>query len=194
MTTHAFTRPIAGIDRPAGRSATRTAAPRRSLVILAVAICAGAGVFAGAQYGRDDFAATRAFAGGAHAGTRATVPGIASGARAIDGSRQALYALGIRDIASCDAACTAQPSAAARRIAATGAQAVIVAAPSESAVALVHDLRQARSDALVVLAAPADPAEVVRRLPDDERIWLAVARDAGPVTLAIVARNGRVLD
>jgi hypothetical protein len=87
-----------------------------------------------------------------------------------------------------------QPSAAARRIAATGVQAVIVAAPSESAAALVHDLRQAHSYVLVVLAAPADPADVVRRLPDDERVWLAAARDAGPIRLAIVARNGRMLD
>ena len=194
MTTHAVTRPIAGVDRPAARTTARTAAPRRSLVILAVGICAGAGVFAGAQYGRDDFAAAQALARGTPASARSTVASAASGTRAIDGARQALYALGIRNIASCGAVCTMQPSAAALRIAATRAQAVIVAAPSERAAALVHDLRHARNYALVVLAAPADPAEVVRQLPDDERIWLAAARDAGTVRLAIVAHNGRTLD
>lgn len=189
MTTHTFTRPIAGIDGLAARSAAGAAAPRRSLMILAVGICAGAGVLAGAQYGRDDFAAIRA-----PASARATVPGLASGSRAIDAARHALNALAIRDIASCDADCALQPSAAAHRIAVAGAQAVIVAAPSQQAAALVHDLRRAGSYALVVLAAPADPAEVVRRLPEDERVWLAAARDAGPVGLAIIARNGRMLD
>lgn len=187
MAAEAFTQSLPGFDR-------LPMASRRALVIVAVGLCAGAGLVAGAQSERTGAAPIPGPLDARSAGAA-----LASGPQAIDAARRSLHALGIRDVRLCDERCAVGRPAVVGRIVADRAQAVIVSAPSADAAALVHDLRQAGSQAMVVLTVPADPAEVVRRLPGDERTWLATvvsggAPGAGSMRLAIVGRHGSVLD
>lgn len=160
----------------------------RSLMILALGVCAAAGVIAGS--------ATRfpAVAGGEFR-SEAQAAGwpAASAPIAIDGTRAALRELGVRNVAECDAACAARSATSAAPFETAGAQAVIVAGGSADVAIFVHRLRAAGSHAMVVLSSPADPADVVRRLPEAERHWLMVALPAAP-GLAVVGRDGSVVD
>ncbi len=193
MTTDAFTQPLPGAARSAGRAVARVPAAHGVLMLVAMCLCAGAGLVAGSRDGRDAAAAT----GRAVVANRADAA-IASGPPAVEAARRALAALGMRDIAQCDASCAMQTPVAARRLAADRVQAVIVSGSSPAAAALVHGLRQAGSHAMVVLIAPAEPGDVVRRLPGDERTWLTAAVGNGntpaSIRLAIVGRDGDVLD
>lgn len=190
MATDAFMQPLARGGWAAARTTFRGAAGRCAAAVVVGGLCAVAGFVAGTQDARNVAPAVAGFAAAGAAG-RAS----ASGPQAVERARDALRSLGMRDVAFCDAGCAMRPVAAARRVATGRTQAVIVSAASADAAALVHDLRQAGSDAMVVLTSPADPIEVVRSLPRDERVWLAAPVDgSGPFRLAIVGRYGSLLD
>lgn len=174
MITSAFSRPLPAPHTRAAAVAASTSPPRGALAIFMVCACAGAGLFAGMQHEHSGTAVTDALNG-----TRATGWIAASGAGVVDATRSALYELGVRRIELCDATCAAQPIVATPQLVAEHPQAVIVSGSSVEAAALVHRLRSTGSNAMVVLAPPADPAEVVRRLPEDERRWLVAAVRVG---------------